>query len=270
MAILAEAWGMGRSGIGQQRPGRWRAAGFGFLIDRLLPPGCYLCDELIGPEGLLCATCWAELTFLSAPQCRCCGMPFELDVGEAVCARCLRHPQAFDQARAALLYDDASRPLLLRFKHGDRTEAARTYGAWLARPAAALRAQGAADDPSLPTPLVLPVPLHWRRLLKRRYNQSALIGQAVARRLDLPYRPALLQRRRATASQGHLSRDQRQRNLRGAFRVPARHKPALRGAWIFLIDDVLTSGATANACARALKRAGARRVDLITLARVER
>ena len=235
---------MGRSGIGQQRPGRWRAAGFGFLIDRLLPPGCYLCDELIGPEGLLCATCWAELTFLSAPQCRCCGMPFELDVGEAVCARCLRHPQAFDQARAALLYDDASRPLLLRFKHGDRTEAARTYGAWLA--------------------------LHWRRLLKRRYNQSALIGQAVARRLDLPYRPALLQRRRATASQGHLSRDQRQRNLRGAFRVPARHKPALRGAWIFLIDDVLTSGATANACARALKRAGARRVDLITLARVER
>ena len=239
---------MGRSGIGQQRPGRWRAAGFGFLLDRLLPPGCYLCDELIGPEGLLCATCWAELTFLSAPQCRCCGMPFELDVGEAVCARCLRHPQAFDQARAALLYDDASRPLLLRFKHGDRTEAARTYGAWLARP----------------------VPLHWRRLLKRRYNQSALIGQAVARRLDLPYRPALLQRRRATASQGHLSRDQRQRNLRGAFRVPARHKPALRGAWIFLIDDVLTSAATANACARALKRAGARRVDLITLARVER
>ncbi|MGO1120007.1 double zinc ribbon domain-containing protein [Rhodovibrionaceae bacterium A322] len=238
------------------------------LLDRLLPPSCYLCQGMVESQGLLCGSCWSELTFIGHPCCQLCALPFELEEAAGSCADCLRHPPDYDHARAVLRYDDASRPLILKFKHGDRLEAARSFARWLQRPATELLGQRPDFGSPESRPLVVPVPLHWRRLFSRRYNQSALMGQALARSLDLPFRSGLLRRHRATASQGHLSRKQRQLNLRGAFSVPQRARPVVSGAWIMLVDDVLTSGATSQACARALKKAGAQRVDLLTLARV--
>lgn len=158
-----------------------------------------------------------------------------------------------------LAYDDNSRPLLLRLKHADRLDGVPAFGQWLARAGAPFWAD--AD-------LLLPVPLHRWRLLRRRYNQAALLSLAVSRRCGVPSDPGLLQRQRATASQGSQSRTGRARNVRGAFAVAKTDRAQLHGSRVVLIDDVFTTGATVSACARILKRNGAARVDVLTLARV--
>ena len=158
-------------------------------------------------------------------------------------------------------YDDASRAMIIGFKHGDRTEAAPAFGRWLARAGAELLAE--AD-------LVMPVPLHWTRLFLRRFNQSALLATAVAGLTDRPVEMGLLRRRRRTPSLGHLSAHQRRRTVAGAYAVPEKARARLEGRRVVLVDDVLTTGATAGACSRALLRAGASSVDLLTLARVVR
>ena len=165
----------------------------------------------------------------------------------------------FARARSVLVYDDASRPLILGFKHGDQTHAAAAFGNWLARAGSEMLAE--AD-------LVVPVPLHRWRLFRRRFNQAALLGKAVARRAGVRCVPDLLVRGRATPSQGGLSRSGRQRNVKGAFAVRPKRLRDVTGARIVLIDDVLTTGATVSECARVLLRAGAARVDVLTLARV--
>jgi ComF family protein len=229
------------------------------VLDLLLPPRCLACGTSVDGPGRLCPACWGGLTFLGEPACGRCGVPFAADRSAPFCAACLRQPPHFDRARAALVYDDASRPLVLAFKHGDRTDAAPAYAAWLARAAAPLLARG--------VDIVVPVPLHRWRLLGRRYNQSALLAQALARLVGRPYQPAAVRRTRRTRSQGHLSAAARERNVRGAFAAD----PALvKGRAVLLVDDVLTSGATLGACARACKRAGARSVQAVTLARVVR
>ncbi len=158
-------------------------------------------------------------------------------------------------------YDEASRGLVLGFKHADRTDGAPAYGAWLARAGAELIAE--AD-------LIAPVPLHWMRLFARRYNQAALLARALARRAGRPVAADLLLRRRHTPSQGRLSPAQRRRNVAGAFAVKPSRRPLLEGRRVLLVDDVLTTGATASACARTLRRDGARAVDVLVLARVVR
>jgi ComF family protein len=158
-------------------------------------------------------------------------------------------------------YDEGARPLILRFKHADRTEAAPAFARWMARSGAALL-----ED----CDLIAPVPLHRWRLLRRRYNQAALLALELSRLADRPAVPDLLERRRNTPSQGRMSRSQRALNVRGAFAVAPRHRERVRGARVLLVDDVLTTGATLEACARALKRAGAARVEVLTLARVVR
>ena len=229
------------------------------LLDLLLPPRCVACGETVAGPGQLCAGCWSGLTFIAEPCCGRCGRPFHGAQTQApFCADCLRQPPDYDRARAALIYDDASRPLLLAFKHADRTDAAPTYAGWLARAAAPLAERG--------IDLVVPVPLHRWRLLRRRYNQSALLAQALARRLGTAYRPAVLRRTRPTRSQGRMSVAGRERNVRGAFAA----SPAVKGKAVLLVDDVLTTGATLSACARACKRAGAGSVMAVTLARVVR
>jgi ComF family protein len=228
-------------------------------VDALLPPRCLRCGAPVESEAL-CAACWRGMRFLADPVCDACGVPFEADPGPgALCGRCAIDRPAFARARAAFVYDEASRGLVIGFKHADRTDAAPAFGAWLARAGAELLAEADA---------VAPVPLHWTRLFARRYNQAALLAHAVGARAGLPVEAGLLVRRRRTPAQGRLSRAARERNLCGAIAASARARIANRR--ILLVDDVLTTGATAEACARALLAAGARAVDVLTLARVVR
>ena len=232
----------------------------GRLLDLVLPPRCLTCGAVVARQGALCAPCWSHVTFLGPPCCARCGRPFEIDGGpDAWCAACLARPPAFDRARAVFAYDDWSRDLVLAFKHGDRTQGAATFGQWLYRAGAEMAA--AAD-------LVAPVPLHRWRLLRRRYNQSALLAQALSRVADIPVIPDLVLRTRATPSQGGRNPTERRRNVRDAFAVHGRHAKRVAGSRVLLVDDVLTTGATVNECTRTLLKAGATAVDVLTLARV--
>lgn len=207
------------------------------------------------------AEAWSRVTFIDAPFCDRCGAPFEYDLGDAVsCAACLARPPAFDHARAACLYDEHSRDLILKLKHADRTDLSRLFARWLGRAAADIIGQ--ADG-------IAPVPLHRWRLLRRRYNQAAEIARPLARASGVAYWPDVLVRSRDTGSQGGRSASGRRRNVVSAFSVPARWRPRIQGRRILLVDDVLTTGATAESCARALKRAGAARVDVAVIARVK-
>ncbi len=234
-------------------------------LDIVLPPRCLACRRAIDGQGQLCAACWSQLTFLDAPLCAICGFPFEFEQGpgarDVLCGGCVREAPEFTAARAVLRYDDASRGLILALKHGDRTDLAPSLGRWLAR-AGAAQLEGA--------DLLVPVPLHRRRLFARRYNQAALLAEALARASGCALMPDLLQRKRSTPSQGGLSRSARFRNLEGAIVLPAKRRPAVQGRIAVLVDDVMTTGATARTCAQVLLRGGAREVRVLTVARVVR
>ena len=231
-------------------------------LDAVLPPRCLSCGIVVEDAGTLCGDCWKGLTLLSPPCCACCGFPFPYAApAGTLCVACSQARPVFDRARAVFRYDDASRPLVLGFKHADETHAAPAYGRWLARAGAELLAD--AD-------LVAPVPLHRWRLLVRRYNQSALLATAVARASDARLAVDLLVRRRYTPQQGRLSRLGRRRNVRGAFALHPFWRDTLPGKRVLLIDDVLTTGATVEECGRVLRRQGAAGVDVLTLARVVR
>ena len=211
------------------------------------------------PQSIgLSAEAWSKVAFIAEPLCDGCGAPFEYDVGER-CAACLAQPRAFARARAACLYDDASRDLILKFKHADRTDLSRLFSRWIGRAAADLLAEADA---------VAPVPLHRSRLLHRRYNQAAEIARPLARAHRLAYLPDALTRARRTDSQGGKSGSGRRRNVAGAFLVPDARRRQVEGRRILLIDDVLTTGSTVEACARALLKAGASAVDVAVVARV--
>jgi ComF family protein len=230
------------------------------VIDILLPPRCLSCGEAVTEAGTLCARCWRGITFLGRPCCARCGLPFEFDLGQSVlCGDCARHLPSFDRARAAMRYDEASRHLILAFKHGDRLHLAPAFGRWLKRAGSELVRE--AD-------LAVPVPLHWTRLFARRYNQAAVLAHALRAAGGPPVAPDALIRTRRTPSQGRGGRAARRRNVAGAFAL--KQGFAVAGRRILLVDDVLTTGATAGECARILKRAGAARVDVLTLARTVR
>lgn len=230
------------------------------VLDALLPPRCAACGEPADRPRSLCLACWSALRFVTRPLCAVCGDPFETaPPGEPVCGDCLAAPPPWGRARSALRYDDASRPLVLGFKHGDRLHLAALLAGWM---------QAAGADLLAGAEVIVPVPLHRWRLLARRYNQAAVLAQALGRGTGVPVADAALLRVRRTPSQGRLSRDQRARNVQGAFRVAERQRPVIEGRRVLLVDDVLTTGATAAACTRALLRAGAGGVDLLTLARV--
>ncbi|MFA5120804.1 double zinc ribbon domain-containing protein [Zavarzinia sp.] len=239
---------------------RWTKRGATRLLDFLLPPVCLGCDAGVDAPGRLCAACWPRVAFISAPLCVCCGLPFELPVpAGTLCAACIAAPPRFDHARAAARYGGPIRDLLLRFKHGDRLDLAPALGRLLV--------QAGADCLDGADALV-PVPLHWQRRLARRYNQAAELARQVGALSGTPVWPDVLLRRRPTPPQGRLGRLARLRNVAGAFEVAAAAKPRIAGRHLVLIDDVFTTGATADACCRALKAAGAARVDLLTVARV--
>jgi ComF family protein len=245
-----------------QRP-RWTAPLRRLLraaLDVALPPLCPSCREPLGDGVGLCAGCWSKLSFIEPPYCARLGIPFTYDPGPGLLSmEAIAAPPAYDRARAAVRYDDIARALVLSFKYGDRLDLAPMMGRWMARTGHVLIAEADA---------LLPVPLHWRRLWARRFNQSAALCMAISETCGLPVLHETLKRVRATPQQVGLSKPQRADNVQGAFRVPPEHKAAVAGRRLLLVDDVLTSGATVDACARALLRAGAAHVDVLVFARV--
>ncbi|MEN3974318.1 ComF family protein [Emcibacter sp. SYSU 3D8] len=230
------------------------------VLDAVFPPQCPVCAVLVQDHAQLCPACWGQVRFIGAPYCACCGVSLEFDAGgDALCLQCLTDRPAFDRARSVMVYDDFSRSLVLRFKHGDRLDTAPVFARWMARAGRELLDE--AD-------IIAPVPLHWTRLLARRFNQSAILARHIARPGGPDFVPDLLSRIRRTPSQGALGRKERSRNVRGAFALSPRYGNMVKGRRVVLVDDVLTTGATVGHCARALRSAGAGRVDVLTLARV--
>lgn len=227
-------------------------------FDLVLPPVCPSCREPVAGGVGLCAHCWAKLSFIARPYCERLGIPFAHDLGRgALSARAIADPPAYGRARAVVRYDDIARALVHALKYGDRLELAPTMGRWMAQAGGELLAD--AD-------VLIPVPLHWRRLWTRRFNQAALLAQAVSQSCGLPVMHAALRRVRATPQQVGLARTERAANVQAAFRVPDQAKAMVRGKHVVLVDDVLTSGATVDTCARALFRGGARNVDVVVFA----
>jgi len=232
---------------------------FGRALNVALPSLCPACREQVRDSGL-CASCWSKLSMIAPPYCERLGIPFAYDPGPGVLSmQAISDPPAYHRARAAVRYDDISRALVSALKYGDRIDLAPTMGRWMARAGRELLKDADA---------LIPVPLHWRRLWARRFNQSALLAQAISRETGVAVADTALKRIKATAQQVGLTQSERAENVQGAFRVPPDRKALVAGRRVVLVDDVLTSGATSDACARALLRAGARNVDLLVFARV--
>lgn len=227
----------------------------------IYPPQCLTCDALVTTDFGLCGGCWRDTPFVTGLVCEQCGVPLPgEDHGHVVhCDDCLRIARPWSQGRAALLYRDNARRLVLSLKHGDRLDLARPAASWLMR---------AAEPMLKPGMIVAPIPLHWMRLLKRRYNQAAVLSGALARLASLEHCPDLLTRKRSTGSQEGRDRDARFRNMHGSIAAHKRHIRRIEGRHVLLVDDVMTSGATLAAAAEACVAAGATEVSVLVLARV--
>jgi predicted amidophosphoribosyltransferase len=229
------------------------------VIDAIYPPMCLACREPTDAPHGLCAACWRDTHFIAGTTCRACGLPLIGAAGaEDLCDGCRRHPPGWDRGAAAVIYDGAGRKVVLALKHGDRLDMVPPLAGWLA---------AAGRDLIAGADLIAPVPLHWRRLLRRRYNQSAELARALGRRCGKPVVADLLTRARATLPQDG-DRAARSANQAGAFLLTPRRAAALPGKRVLLIDDVMTSGATLSGCAECLRAEGAAGVDVLVLARV--
>lgn len=232
----------------------------GRLADLALPPLCLSCGKGVEAHGALCGTCWAAVGFIEAPVCPVSGVPFPFDPGPGiVSAAALASPPPYAAARAVMRYGDESAKLVHRFKYADRMEAAPAFARWMVRAGADLL-EGA--------DFIAPVPLHRRRLFSRRFNQSAELARRISGLSGVVFVPDLLERVRATRPQVGLSGDARRRNVAGAFRLRGALRELVRDRIVVIVDDVMTTGATVEACARVLKAAGTREVRVLCLARV--
>lgn len=241
---------------------RRAAAAAGALADLALPPQCLACDREVGRLGGLCPVCWGGFRMIERPYCEQLGIPFAYDLGAgALSAEAIADPPPFARCRAVAHFDEVARKLVHGLKYRDHVELARWMGGWMARAGADVIAE--AD-------IVAPVPLHRYRLWMRRFNQSAALAQAVARQAGKRFAPTLLRRVRATAQQVGLTATERDKNVRGAFRVMPEERPEIAGRRVLLVDDVYTTGATVKAATRALLRGGAGAVDVLCFARVVR
>jgi len=251
---------------GEGRRERWarfagalRGAGR-IVLDTALPPLCPACKKPVADDCGLCPGCWSQLSFITPPYCERLGIPFAYDPGPGVLSmQAIADPPAYERARAAVRYDDIARTLVHALKYGDRLDLAPTLGRWMMQAGGALLAEADA---------LVPVPLHWRRLWWRRFNQSAALAAVVAAQTKLPVAHAALARVKATRQQVGLTKSERADNVQGAFRVRSEARADVKDRRLVLVDDVLTSGATVDACARALLRAGAAAVDVLVFARV--
>ncbi len=230
-------------------------------VDVILPPRCPVTGDMVDSHGMISGEIWQDLEFISAPFCGCCGIPFdfETDAHQGLCMVCLTKLPPYQSARAALRYNDAARNIILGFKHGDKTHSAQSFVPWLKRAGEAML-----QDANM----IIPVPLHRTRLLLRRYNQAGVIAESLAKETGIEHLPLALMRVRATLSQGHLNTGERAKNVRKAFAVRKQYESDLIGKNIVVVDDVYTTGATVQECTKVLMRAGAARVDILTLAKV--
>ncbi|MFY8116002.1 MAG: ComF family protein [Rhabdaerophilum sp.] len=230
------------------------------VADFILPPQCVLCQAATADPGGLCAACWREMAFIHDPVCQRLGTPFAVDFGaEMLSPAAMAEPPAFDRGRAALRHAGAARKLVSRLKYGERLDLAPLMA----------RLMVAAGRPILADATVLvPVPLHRGRLWRRRYNQAALLAREISRLTGLPVVDDALVRRRSTPPQVGLRRPERQANMAGAFAIGPDGAQRLAGHRVVVIDDVRTTGATLNACAHILRKAGARRIDVLTFSLV--
>ncbi len=233
--------------------------------DAIVPPLCLNCRKPLGSHDALCAACWRQLRFIRAPLCDRLGIPLPFDPspyasgGPIVSAGALANPPDWDRARAVAQFGPVIRDMIHAFKYSDRHDARTLFGRWLADTGAGMLCD--AD-------LLIPVPLHRWRLISRKFNQAVLLTQEVSGLTGVPADPFVLQRVKATPTQVGLTEAERRHNLSGAFKVAPAARARIAGRNLVLIDDVVTTGSTAGACARVLKRAGAARVDVLALALV--
>lgn len=240
-------------------PLSWAKVGLRYISDLMLPPICVVCHDPLDAHNALCPRCWSGLHFIRPPLCDRLGLPLPYDAGDhAVSSMALRHPPLYNRARAALAFDGIARDLIHAFKYADRHEAVPLFARWMSDAGGDLIA--AAD-------VIASVPLHPWRLLRRRFNQSAVLAGRLARAHGKPVVLGL-KRVRHTKQQVGLAFGERRANVEGAFRVAPRQAAAFAGKHVLLIDDVITTGATVEACAIALKEAGASAVDVLAVARV--
>ncbi|PCJ97564.1 MAG: amidophosphoribosyltransferase [Zetaproteobacteria bacterium] len=229
-------------------------------LNLVLPPRCPVTGDMVDLQGMISQEAWSRLMFITDPLCAHCGAPLAFEVEENTCCiLCLENPPLYTSARAALGYNDASRDLVLGFKHGDKTHIVQSFIPWLKQVGREMLEH--AD-------YLVPVPLHSLRLVVRRYNQAALIAGALSKSVDVTHLPMALKRVRATPSQGHLKSDERAKNVHAAFDVPFKYRALLKDKTVVLVDDVLTTGATVNECAKILYSYGVKQVHVLTLARV--
>ncbi|WP_032113052.1 ComF family protein [Candidatus Paracaedibacter symbiosus] len=233
----------------------WNSLG----LNLLLPARCLSCGDHANSTNQLCGPCWKNLEFITTPFCERCGHPFVVEQSHLICGDCLHQPPLFAAGRAAFRYDSLIRDLILKLKHGDATYLAKPLGLWLAR---------SGKDLLLKSDVIIPVPLHRWRLFKRRYNQATLLGRELSRHSGVPLLTNILQRRKNTESQHGKSRKARAANVKSVFKIDSKDIALLKKKSILLVDDVWTTGATLEACIKSLKRAGAKDVYVLTLARV--
>ena len=232
----------------------------GAAADLVLPPTCPGCRRAVGDSHALCASCWSEIRFIAPPLCPVYGTPFAYELGEGiVSAAALADPPPFRRARSAAVYGEVARRLVHQLKYHDRPDLAEVMSGAMRRAGGELLADGA---------LIVPIPLHAGRLWQRRFNQAAVLADALSALSGVPRDALALKRVRATRQQVGLTATQRRDNMAGAFRVPQSARPRIAGRQVVLVDDVYTSGATAKAATRALLRGGAAAVDVLTFARV--
>lgn len=211
-------------------------------------------------QGTLCAPCWRSVNFISPPQCECCGLPLEFSTlaGTQLCGACILHPPSYTHARAIFRYEGIGAKLVTRLKYADKTYTVPTLAQWLQRAGSQMLSQ--AD-------MLIPVPIHPYRLLRRRFNQSLLLARALSKSSAIPVVANALIRTRHTKPQAGLTRRQRLHNVKGAFAVPSEREGLIKGKHAVVVDDVMTTGATIAACSEALLHAGAQNVSVLTLAR---
>ena len=234
------------------------------IIDLILPPRCVVTGEIVDGIGTISGQIWQDISFIDKPNCAICGLPFDfyLDTDEntSICGSCIEKKPLFDKARSAIIYDDNTKSIILAFKYGDRLNLKTSFSNWIIR---------IGKEVLLDSDIIVPVPLHRRRLWQRRYNQSAILSAEIAKNFsDIEHIPQLLKRTRQTTPQKGLSKKERHLNIAGSIAVKEKYLDKITGKNICIIDDVYTSGATINECAKILKKAGAKNVYALTIARV--